>query len=360
MASKYIFLFLLFIIIAGINIVPINCSYTNELNMEVFIKDINLESMESNVRIHSYLTTNSTYIYIYSNIRNEWHIKSSNQTLYGNGYIMPLNGTSNFISNNVTYTNYFNMTDLKFRFFGDKGLYPYDSYMLNFTINFIGYTPAINSTNINVYTWPSGWTSRNFHPSVIISKYKDYSELNFKIYLDRTSWEVQFFNLFYSILLILLSMLYLINIIKYIGKLTIYFTYFIGTTNLILYFTPFIPQKTSSLILILFYILIIGIFYYLISDIIILYLHENFKKVMDEYKFTSKLINIIAVIFTSCLGFFALLNITQAYSYYDWIIFPQNFLLQIPFYLVISVVIDIFILWFKKRLFKKISSDYVV
>lgn len=319
------------------------CKESNDhFSFYIFIKEVKLETSRTNIRIQSWIQGNSSSTNIKCFIKNDWIINEINKTLHGGSESYWLNEKHSWTWNNVTYRSYNNTSDFSFDLFGTKALYPYDSYMLNFTIRVFNFNLAYqDNTEISIHVWPIEWSQRTINPEFIVNNREGYSDIIFQIIIDRVTWEKTFFEIYYIVLFTIVALMYLLDVKKHINKIIIYVSLFIASSNVLIFFSDYIPAKSGpTFITYLFLSLIASILVFLSSDVFELYVSKYNIKIIKLRKSILTLYPFSNL--ASSLIIYLIWHLYKtAYKYYYWIKYPKYYEWIIISIFLIMILIDV-------------------
>ena len=107
-------------------------------------------------------------------ISNQWNPPNQEDPNYG--------GSESYRIIPRNELEYYDESDFSFTTFGARNLYPYDSYMMNFTISISGYNNSKeDNTEVSIISWPLEWHQETELPKFNIKNTDTSSKINFQI-----------------------------------------------------------------------------------------------------------------------------------------------------------------------------------
>ena len=166
--------------------------------IQVFIDNVNVNSLNADVRFSINLSGNRTDHNITLYVENTFVI-NENDTRSGNFFRILLHPETNLTLNNeIIGQTFIGEQKQTVRLFGEKQAYPFDAYMMNFTIRIPFESLNENNTYANApYSSPIDWHQRESTLKTKVWHNEGYSYVNFQIIIDRASWDVSFLSYVY-------------------------------------------------------------------------------------------------------------------------------------------------------------------
>lgn len=281
----------------------------------VYIDNVNVNALNADIRLELFFwgpeTGKNHSVHIY----NKFSV-SKNESRSGNTFGMEIYPETNLtLHEEIIGQTYHGKENINLKLFGEKQAYPYDSYMLNFTLEVPFDTLTKNNTKAYVpYSNPIHWHQRSENPEVTIKPNGETTNINFQVIIDRSSWDVSFLSYVYIPFFLFIGGLTFINPVDFSGKLGVYTSLFLTlSTSFLLFFSQYVPAKSGTTILYyLYYFILITLIMYFVWDVMIIT-----NTMHPRYFYFAPLIS--AVICYSLWG-----SLVRIFNIYPWLRFPEN------------------------------------
>jgi len=223
---------------------------------------------------------------------------------------------------------------------------------MNLTVNIKDFNNSyINNTEVSVASWPIEWHQEDVLPNFTTFNINENTGITFKVILHRTGWQRSIFENLYGFNYLIVACLSLLDVKKRIIKITVYITIFFSFSNLLLFFTPTLPQKTNFVILFnLFIIIFLELTLFISADLITLFFIDTklsfglSKKIKVLERIKQVLINVEPITsayphFFIALYTYSIWDILNDYSkIYVWGKYPNSLIFNL---LIIFIIITI-------------------